>query len=95
MDPPRAPLPTIGDDCKPLEELAPELKTWGIVPGGAPSPENSTVADVAATIREAQAIATALRRHGLAAEGLLAVGCAAVASALDKALAAEFGDVLR
>ena len=91
-DPPLAPLPTLADmcdgeltaeGCRSLEDL------------GVPSPSDSTVADVAATIREAQAVATALRRHGLAAEGLVAVKCAGVASALDRALAEHFGDVLK
>lgn len=59
-----------------------------------PSPENSTVDHVIATIRAAQAVATELRRHGLAAPGLVAVRCASVGRALDAALAAEFGDVL-
>ena len=41
-----------------------------------------------------RAVCAEFRRHGLAAPGLVAVKCAAVASALDAALAAEFGDVL-
>jgi len=60
-----------------------------------PSPQKSTIADVSATIVAAMAVATEFRRHGLAAEGLVAPKCAAVASALDKALAEHFGDVLR
>src|SRR5450756_423262 len=87
--------PTWGDDCKSLDELAPELKEWGIVPGGVPSPDDSTVDHVTATVLAACAVATELRRHGIAADGLLGPKCAAVASALDKALAAEFGDVLQ
>ena len=59
-----------------------------------PWPEHSTIDDVTATIFAAVAVCAEFRRHGLAAPGLVAVKCAAVASALDAALAAEFGDVL-
>jgi hypothetical protein len=55
-----------------------------------PSPERSTVEDVLATVWAAVAVVVEFRRHGLAAPGLLAVKCAAVASALDAALAEAF-----
>ena len=64
-------------------------------PTGLPSPGKSTVNDVAETVCAAAAVCGELRRHGLAAPGLLAVKCYRVASALDAALAAEFGDLLR
>lgn len=59
-----------------------------------PSPENSTIEDVTATISAAVKVCAEFRRHGLAAPGLVAVRCASVGRALDAALAAEFGDVL-
>jgi len=99
-----AKLPTLEDmydaehtaeGCRSLEELAPELKTWGIAPAGVPSPENSTIDDVIASIRAAVAVAAEFRRHGIAAEGLLAARCGYVALALDAALAEHFGDVLK
>jgi len=85
-------------DCEARGIVPPRSERQG-VPAGAgrhatPSPEDSTVDHVSVTIREAQAVAAKLRRHGLAAEGLVAVRCAAVASALDRALAEHFGDVL-
>jgi len=64
-------------------------------PTGLPSPGKSTVNDVAETVCAAAAVCAELRRHGLAAPGLLAVKCYRVASALDAALDAEFGDLLR
>jgi len=92
-DPQLAALPT-------LEDLyaSQHGERQGLAPragrAATPSPEESTVDHVSATIREAQALAAELRRHGLAAPGLVAVRCAAVASALDAALAESFGDVL-
>ena len=48
-----------------------------------------------ATILAAVAIVAELRRHALAAPGLVAPKCARVGAALDAALAAEFGEVLK
>lgn len=92
-DPQFASLPTM-EDLYASEHGDFDLKAWWQDCEATPSPEESTVTHVSETIREAQAVAAALRRHGLAAPGMLAVQCAAVASALDKALAEQFGDVL-
>jgi len=85
-------------DCEARGIVPPRSERQGVpVDDGrhaTPSPEDSTVDHVSATIRAAQAVAAELRRHGLAAPGMVAVKCAAVASALDKALAESFGDVL-
>ncbi len=86
-------------DCEARGVVPAKRDRQGLAPragrAATPSPEDSTVTHVSATIRAAQAVAAELRRHGIAAPGLVAVKCAAVASALDKALAAEFGDVLQ
>lgn len=85
-------------DCEARGVVPAKRDRQGLAPragrAATPSPEDSTVTHVSATIREAQAVAAELRRHGLAAPGLLAPRCAAVASAISAALAEQFGDVL-
>lgn len=59
-----------------------------------PSPDHSTIDDVALTLRAAQEISREFRRHGVAAAPQLGWPCECVAKALDAALAQHFGDVL-
>jgi hypothetical protein len=82
--------PVWGADCQTLDGDGLATLTSDPVP----SPEDSTVSDVAATIIAACAVVSEFRRHGLAAEGLVAVKCAHVAAAIDEALSQEFGEIL-
>ena len=66
----------------------------GVATDAPPSPDDSTVADVSLTVVTAVALVAELRRHSVAAPGLLAAKCDLVASALDEVLVREFGDVL-
>ena len=81
-------------DCEARGVVPPKMDRQIVVAGAdrqaTPSPERSTVEDVLATVWAAVAVVVEFRRHGLAAPGLLAVKCAAVASALDAALAEAF-----
>ena len=81
-------------DCEARGVVPPKMDREIVVAGAdrqaTPSPEKSSIEDVLATVWAAIAILVELRRHALAAPGLLAPKCARVASALDAALAEEF-----
>ena len=96
-----------GGDSFDIKAWFRDLEAQGVVPprsqrqgiAGArraprPSPEKSTPDHVKDTLVTALAVAGQFRRHGIAAEGLLAVKCAAVSAVLDEVLVREFGDVL-
>lgn len=83
-DPERAKLPTV-------EEMYAAEHGAGVA--APPSPDRSTPDDVVQSVLAAKAVAVELRRHGVAAAPLIGARCAAVARALDAALAEQFGDV--
>lgn len=84
-------LKTWWRDCEARGVVPPRRQRWRAVRAPAPSPDRSTVDAVTQTILAALAVAAEFRRHGIAAEGLLAVKCGRVAAVMDEALAAEFG----
>ncbi len=85
-DPERAKLPTV-------EEMY--AVEHGAAAAAPPSPDRSTPDDVVQSVIAAKAVAVELRRHGVAAAPTIAHRCAAVARALDAALAEHFGNVLK
>ena len=83
------------------EPQAAPLSSWrtctppSTAPARRPRPIDSTPDHVAETSSPRVAVAAEFRRHGIAAAPQLGARCAAVASAIDAALAEDFGDVLK